>query len=177
MCVTRPQWVNSRACHYMEYYTFYISLNSVVDQCWMATNDSLMISITPVRIKVLWCIIAPLGGRHGVRNHRKFHRLFTCTSKLHVTAVMWGETTGNMWIPLPNNNNDTDNFSLSWRHHDTHIHIHRYTFMPICILNTPHKWPVTRKLFPFDDVIMRLWHLYFRSTVKLPVSSLWHCFK
>ena len=22
-------------------------------------------------------------------------------------------------------------------------------------VNSPHKWPVTRKLFPFDDVIMR----------------------
>ena len=24
-------------------------------------------------------------------------------------------------------------------------------------VNSPHKWPVTRKMFPFDDVIMR-WH-------------------
>ena len=23
--------------------------------------------------------------------------------------------------------------------------------------NSPHKWPVTRKMFPFDDVIMRYW--------------------
>ena len=23
-------------------------------------------------------------------------------------------------------------------------------------LNSPHKWPVTRKMFPFDDVIMRI---------------------
>ena len=23
-------------------------------------------------------------------------------------------------------------------------------------VNSPHKWPVTRKMFPFDDVIMRL---------------------
>ena len=25
-------------------------------------------------------------------------------------------------------------------------------------VNSPHKWPVTRKLFPFDDVIMQLPH-------------------
>ena len=29
-------------------------------------------------------------------------------------------------------------------------------------VNSPHKWPVTRKMFPFDDVIMRVmftrWH-------------------
>ena len=24
-------------------------------------------------------------------------------------------------------------------------------------VNSPHKWPVTRKMFPFDDVIMCLW--------------------
>ena len=24
-------------------------------------------------------------------------------------------------------------------------------------VNSPHKWPVTRKLFPFDDVIMQMW--------------------
>ena len=32
-------------------------------------------------------------------------------------------------------------------------------------VNSPHKWPVTRKMFPFDDVIMRsywqsVWHDY-----------------
>ena len=25
-------------------------------------------------------------------------------------------------------------------------------------VNSPHKWPVTRKMFPFDDVIMRFWN-------------------
>ena len=24
-------------------------------------------------------------------------------------------------------------------------------------VNSPHKWPVTRKMFPFDDVIMANW--------------------
>ena len=31
-------------------------------------------------------------------------------------------------------------------------------------VNSPHKWPVTRKMFPFDDVIMAFqktdWHFY-----------------
>ena len=26
-------------------------------------------------------------------------------------------------------------------------------------VNSPHKWPVTQKMFPFDDVIMRKWHV------------------
>ena len=24
----------------------------------------------------------------------------------------------------------------------------------LCVGNSPHKWPITRKMFPFDDVIM-----------------------
>ena len=27
-------------------------------------------------------------------------------------------------------------------------------------VNSPHKWPVTRKMFPFDDVIMKHWMKY-----------------
>ena len=27
-------------------------------------------------------------------------------------------------------------------------------------VNSPHKWPVTRKMFPFDDVIMYGIHLH-----------------
>ena len=26
-------------------------------------------------------------------------------------------------------------------------------------VNSPQKWPVTRKMFPLDDVIMQYWHL------------------
>ena len=43
-------------------------------------------------------------------------------------------------------------------------------------VNSPHKGPVTRKMFPFDDVIMYLWdvanlthpYLYFKA--KLPLK-------
>ena len=28
------------------------------------------------------------------------------------------------------------------------------------LVNSPHKWPVTRKMFPFDDVIMIYWLLF-----------------
>ena len=34
-------------------------------------------------------------------------------------------------------------------------------------VNSPHKWPVTRKMFPFDDVIMYHWfNSLFRLTTK-----------
>ena len=35
-------------------------------------------------------------------------------------------------------------------------------------VNSPHKWPVTRKMFPFDDVIM----LGFK-VLEIPLHSLW----
>ena len=31
-------------------------------------------------------------------------------------------------------------------------------------VNSPHKWPVTRKMFPFDDVIMFTWIWSWRNT-------------
>ena len=34
-------------------------------------------------------------------------------------------------------------------------------------VNSPHKWPVTRKVFPFDDVIM----IHFLNTV--PTKTMW----
>ena len=39
--------------------------------------------------------------------------------------------------------------------------------------NSPHKWPVTRKMFPFDDVIM-IWKVFL--TIFLCVM-LWVCHK
>ena len=35
-------------------------------------------------------------------------------------------------------------------------------------VNSPHKWPVTRKMFPFDDVIMWVFHIL----VPCPSSSI-----
>ena len=32
--------------------------------------------------------------------------------------------------------------------------------------NSPHKWPVTRKMFPFDDVIMCIFRLYLQSLAE-----------
>ena len=36
-------------------------------------------------------------------------------------------------------------------------------------VNSPHKWPVTRKMFPFDDVIMRLY-----STTHIFLCLRWY---
>ena len=36
-------------------------------------------------------------------------------------------------------------------------------------VNSPHKWPVTRKMFPFHDVIMRASHSSSRTVVTMVV--------
>ena len=36
-------------------------------------------------------------------------------------------------------------------------------------VNSPHKWPVTRKLFPFDDVIMQF-SMIMKTTEKIKQS-------
>ena len=41
-------------------------------------------------------------------------------------------------------------------------------------VNSPHKWPVTRKMFPFDDVIMMVYGLAWRS-VNTPTRVLLWC--
>ena len=37
-------------------------------------------------------------------------------------------------------------------------------------VNSPHKWPVPRKMFPFDDVIMKLWDLIHRPCPNFSFS-------
>ena len=49
-------------------------------------------------------------------------------------------------------------------------------------VNSSHKWPVTRKMFPFDDVIMKsndTWVLVFlKAEIRLPATyfSLWNVY-
>ena len=39
-------------------------------------------------------------------------------------------------------------------------------------VNSPHKWPVTRKMFPFDDVIMQcLWSLRHIVVIRMDPES------
>ena len=42
-------------------------------------------------------------------------------------------------------------------------------------VNSPHKWPVTRKVYPFDDVIM-LWYLAMFWVCRVPLCHTWGIF-
>ena len=43
-------------------------------------------------------------------------------------------------------------------------------------VNSPHKWPVTRKMFPFDDVIMEmvLWWSYKHISLRCVMRQPWY---
>ena len=40
-------------------------------------------------------------------------------------------------------------------------------------VNSPHKWPVTRKMFPFNDVIISIVHL----SCQYDYNFYWYCYK
>ena len=42
-------------------------------------------------------------------------------------------------------------------------------------VNSPHKWPVTRKMFPFDDVIMDMYIILHDKSVTWSSSTQWVC--
>ena len=43
-------------------------------------------------------------------------------------------------------------------------------------VNSPHKWPVTRKMFPFDDVIILMWKVCpYHDIVMAPISQRHRC--
>ena len=42
-------------------------------------------------------------------------------------------------------------------------------------VNSPHKWPVTRKVFPFDDVIMALWDMMIYSYLDTYLFKQLYC--
>ena len=41
-------------------------------------------------------------------------------------------------------------------------------------VNFPLKWPVTRKMFPFDDVIMTLWHILVNGRLQRIIYTRHH---
>ena len=93
------------------------------------------------------------NGRHGVWNHQFRHYLFN-----------------RLFSPRSNENQSSASPAFIWG-------IYRWP------VNSPYKGPVTRKMFPFDDVIMStLWLLipwqlqqqwYHSRGVNGSVSSMW----
>ena len=75
----------------------------------------------------------PLQWRHnehdGVSNHpphihllnRLFRHRSKKTSKLRVTGLLWGEFSGDRWIPAQRASN-AENVSIWWRHHNPFVH-------------------------------------------------------
>ena len=82
-----------------------------------------------------------------------------------VTGPLWWESTGHRWIPPATHTHSPatrsfDVFFLRLNNADQRYHspaslafVWGIHWGPV---NSPHKWPVTRKMSPFDDVIMDL---------------------
>ena len=123
------------------------------------------------------------NARDGVSNHQRhdcllnslFGRRSKKTSKLCVAGLCAGKSPGTGEFPAQMASY-AENVAIWWRHHDTsHYHQPRTIMhsLPTTVrgssstrekrstgahfTNSLHKWPVTRKMFPFDDVIMKCW--------------------
>ena len=42
-------------------------------------------------------------------------------------------------------------------------------------VNSPHKWPVTRKMFPFDDIIMSCCSTFWNKLYSQMNRACWYC--
>ena len=128
-------------------------------------------------------ITATSNDRHGVSNYRSIECLFSIsfrltTSKVRVTVPLWGECTGDRWIPAQRDSNAEKN-SIWWRHNDgvsTHTQLDYWfnsffslttekntkapQYWPIVwgirgwLMDSPHKGHVMRKMFQCRDVSM-----------------------
>ena len=116
---------------------------------------------------------------HGVPNHRQPdclpRRRSKKRSKLGVTGLCEGNSPVTGGFPLQRDSN-AENVSIWWCHHEIDYLFNslfkratkdisenktsKLRVTDLCAenspgpVNSPHKRPVTRKMFPFDDVIM-----------------------
>ena len=102
-------------------------------------------------------------GHHGVSNHRQLDWLFRLTTKItpepHIAGLLWGESTGGRWILHYDDVIMTmlasQITSLTVVYSIVYSGVNQRKHQSSALLAfVPHKWPVTRKMFPFDDVIM-----------------------
>ena len=130
-----------------------------LNQCWSSLLTHICVTRPQwVKLHRFLCVrtvAVTLRWRHNghdsVSNHmpqdcllkRLFRRRSKKTSKLRVIVLCVGNS------PVP-----------PWG-------IHRGP------VNSPHKWPVTLKMFPFHDVILRKWESVIKTRKFHGLSSLW----
>ena len=95
--------------------------------------------------------------RHGVSNHRLLdcflNRLFRRTPKKTSKRGVPGLREGNPPVTCGFPSQRASNADIM----DATVHYGDVTMGAMASrwpVNSPHKWPITRKMFPFDDVIM-----------------------
>ena len=63
------------------------------------------------------------------------------------TLPLWGEFTGDRWIPTQKDNNNVENVSISWRHHVFMFHWWRYKKFPEKSTYSTFHWPLATQCF------------------------------
>ena len=99
---------------------------------------------------------ATLDERHGVSNQGQLDNVFNTLCKL-LNAEISKRCMSLRW-----RHNGRDSVSNHQPHHCILNRLFRrrskktskLRVTGLCVVNSPHKWPVTRKMFPLDDVIM-----------------------
>ena len=65
-----------------------------------------------------------------------------------------------------------------WRKHQCSTSLAFVQGIRWWLVNSPHKWPVTCKMFPFDDIMGAIWHLRsWPSMVHVMVGIWWPLYK
>ena len=98
------------------------------------------------------------NGHDSISNHlphhcllnRLFRRRSKKTSKLRVSGICVGKSPASPLFTQPFIQTQIKENIKAPRYWPFVRGIHRGP------VNSPHKWPVTRKMFPFDDVIMKI---------------------
>ena len=124
-------------------------------------------------------------------HYESYMRVITCwVAWTHIAALVqetaWRCRTGDKLLHEPN--------ILHWRHnghnsvsnHQPHDCLFSRLFPSrsketsklrvtgLCAGNSPHKWPATRKMFPFDDVIMFMTrHMYAYIHTPIHYDQIW----
>ena len=102
------------------------------NQCWRIVNSTLMINIQ-------WNVIQNKGP-----SHYDDVMMGAMASQIASLTIVYSTV-----YSVPDQRKHESSASLAFVRG-----IHRWS------VNSPHKWPVTRKMFPFDDIIMEQGNLF-----------------
>ena len=151
MVVNCPSWLAKALSAFLKFFTIFLisAVNGICILAFRSLYENTISLLFHEKIITYHC-----GGNASLRNHV---RLFGLTVRYQITGTHYSDVIMSTISSLISSL--TIVYSTVYSDADQRKHqspaslafvrgIHR---RPV---NSPHKWPVTRKMFPFDDVIM-----------------------